>query len=1022
MHESTNEGTWEGLIAQTEWMRRLARRLVLDPNTADDVVQEAFVAALVSPPDARRPARPWLARVLTHSAWKSFRSQGRRARREVAAALPEALPATDELVQRLDLQRRLATALRSLDEPYRTTLLLHFVEDIPSAEIARRQAIPDSTVRWRVRQGLDLLRRRMDDAHSGDRRAWMTVLLPLAREPAAQGLAATGLSVSLLAAGACVLILGAAWLLLDRGQDGGAAPPGARSRPDGVRAESAPASAASEEERTALVAEPPAGEASTLVTATVIARLVGEDGSPSAGVALCRIVEKRGDNEPDTQPAAYAGVRAESGADGRVVLAVPRTERDEELGDEGKWEATFATRSPLFAPREIQAVVSTDRVTHLGTLRLQPAGTVIGHVRDHRGEPVADVAVMARPNTDEYWSLANAVRHRNDSAASVTTVTTADGSFRLESVPAYLAILSVGSERRSVSVDPGGVAETHFELPQEDHSGQVRCEVVDPEGRPVPDVRLTFRSPRADGWRTNLDETDQNGVFYLAETPSGLLDREVWVEDKAGLYTQRLFRIGTALEALRRIRLEPADNIEIQVRDEEGNAVTRFDAQLNADRPAILDDAYDHRSDMGVWRVRRPAQPFTVSVCAIGFEKVRLGPFEPSATASPIVATLGHQPGLSGRVTFEGRPVAGARILLAEPAGEGERIECLGFASRRRPGALRDAVLSDEQGRFHVPLGRKGPYFVRAEAAGFAPGEAGPIDFEPGIGVAGAEIILCRGGTLRGRVLAPPDADPTGMIVGVSCGDGFPTSQRIGPDGAYEFTNLTPGPWQVAPCEHEVGPSPDSLVAATYYDQAAPKPLADWSCEVLAGEITTFDVDLRTFGGAILHGRIEVAGLPGVQAWTIAARHEDLLPSVDERWYGGAAADGTFLLRSVRSGRHDLHIDAGSGPLSQTTIRTVVNLSPGENVWNLSFETGFLAGRILTPKGAGPIYHLLLHDLDTVMLTYLRPGEDGTIPRRLVPAGPGRIVERRHDASPDSWPVLAEVEVPAGGEARVEIE
>ena len=59
----------------------------------------------------------------------------------------------------------------ALDEPYRSTVLLCYGEELSPSEVARRQGIPAGTVRWRLKQGLDRLRSGMDRAH-GSRRAW----------------------------------------------------------------------------------------------------------------------------------------------------------------------------------------------------------------------------------------------------------------------------------------------------------------------------------------------------------------------------------------------------------------------------------------------------------------------------------------------------------------------------------------------------------------------------------------------------------------------------------------------------------------------------------------------------------------------------------------------------------------------------------------------------------------------------------------------------------------------------------
>jgi len=199
----------ERLLTQSEWLRALARRLVGDAATADDLVQETWIAALRNPPDPERPVRPWLAGVLRRVASMRARAEGRRAWRHRRAARHDELPPTSHLVEQVDTQHRLSREVLELDEPYRTTLLLRYFHELPAVEIARRQGIPAGTVRWRLKRGLDDLRVRLDRSW-GDRRSWCLALGELGRraQHASKGGAWVGAGV---AAGA-LAFLGVGWL------------------------------------------------------------------------------------------------------------------------------------------------------------------------------------------------------------------------------------------------------------------------------------------------------------------------------------------------------------------------------------------------------------------------------------------------------------------------------------------------------------------------------------------------------------------------------------------------------------------------------------------------------------------------------------------------------------------------------------------------------------------------------------------------------------------------------------------
>lgn len=206
----------ERLLSQSDWLAALARKLVGDAATADDLVQDTWIAALQNPPDPDRPVRPWLAGILRRVASMRARAEGRRSWRQRRAARKDELPSAASLVGEVDLQQRLSREVLELDEPYRTTLLLRYFHDLPAVEIARRQGIPAGTVRWRLKRGLDDLRGRLDRSF-GDRRSWCLALAGLARREPAAG--ATGTATTVAASAAILTVLGlGTWALVDRGR------------------------------------------------------------------------------------------------------------------------------------------------------------------------------------------------------------------------------------------------------------------------------------------------------------------------------------------------------------------------------------------------------------------------------------------------------------------------------------------------------------------------------------------------------------------------------------------------------------------------------------------------------------------------------------------------------------------------------------------------------------------------------------------------------------------------------------
>jgi RNA polymerase sigma-70 factor (ECF subfamily) len=205
------------LLARREWVRRFARTLAKDDATADDLAQDAWVATIEHPPRHADAPAGWLRRVLVRRAMDVARGARRRADRENAASRPDVAPSTADVVAAAESHRRVVEAVMALDEPYRTTVLLRFFEDLPPRDVAARMNVPVETVRSRVRRAVEQLRARLDDEHDGRRAAWLAPLLVTGRDapapttvgPAAKGAIAMTATKKAAAVVAALLALGA---------------------------------------------------------------------------------------------------------------------------------------------------------------------------------------------------------------------------------------------------------------------------------------------------------------------------------------------------------------------------------------------------------------------------------------------------------------------------------------------------------------------------------------------------------------------------------------------------------------------------------------------------------------------------------------------------------------------------------------------------------------------------------------------------------------------------------------------
>src|SRR5262245_36377837 len=133
----------EALLGDDRWIRGLARGLIRDGSAAEDVLQDTRLALLESPPRRLADQRSWLARVALNFARKLRREEVRRERRERRAARPErVLSSPREAMERVELRRQVCEAVLALEEPYRSTVVLRFFEEMSLAQIAGCAGVP----------------------------------------------------------------------------------------------------------------------------------------------------------------------------------------------------------------------------------------------------------------------------------------------------------------------------------------------------------------------------------------------------------------------------------------------------------------------------------------------------------------------------------------------------------------------------------------------------------------------------------------------------------------------------------------------------------------------------------------------------------------------------------------------------------------------------------------------------------------------------------------------------------------
>ena len=414
------------LVAQhVGWTRALAGRLVRDAGLADDLAQEALRITLERPPRHGTPLRRWIGRVLRNLCYEEHRATSNREERERARAQPEAQPAADDLVQHVHAQRMIADALLTVREPFRSTLLLRYYEELPPRAIARKQGIPVATVKSRLARGLSSLRTALDESTDGDRRAWKAAIAPLAFSGRLEGSAGSdglfaGLKVAAASGVAATVVYfgSTSWMDLDEQPTGENDPatnevarvsgsPSDQVSPVPMSAVRSSPSGILEFERL----EPSAfgdlerDENRTSPVSSVRGRVLDQEGLPVAGLTV-RIVGEE--------------ASARSGAMGNFEIE-PRNDRGSLTVTENGW--VTVRRGYWSKLSQLAPVLVVARAVHIS-----------GQVIDSRGRGVEGARVNLRAPSD----LSARVGAVLDSSLHETwsTVSRAEGRFTIERAPA----------------------------------------------------------------------------------------------------------------------------------------------------------------------------------------------------------------------------------------------------------------------------------------------------------------------------------------------------------------------------------------------------------------------------------------------------------------------------------------------------------------------------------------------------------------------------------------------------------
>jgi RNA polymerase sigma factor (sigma-70 family) len=166
---SGDPDAFETLVrAAGDHLLAVARKILRDPDAAEDALQQAVIRGWRSLPHLRDPARfdQWLYRILVMCCYAEANRQ-----RRVAATVRQLTlePSVGDSVDAVADRDALDEAFKVLTPTHRAVVVLHFFADLPLTDVAEVLAIHPATARSRLHYALRSLRAALDALDRGSR-------------------------------------------------------------------------------------------------------------------------------------------------------------------------------------------------------------------------------------------------------------------------------------------------------------------------------------------------------------------------------------------------------------------------------------------------------------------------------------------------------------------------------------------------------------------------------------------------------------------------------------------------------------------------------------------------------------------------------------------------------------------------------------------------------------------------------------------------------------------------------------
>ncbi|MCP5022896.1 MAG: sigma-70 family RNA polymerase sigma factor, partial [bacterium] len=499
----------------TRALQSVARAIVGDQDSAEDIVQGAWVEAMQRP--AKAFGLGWLRALVRSRSIDALR-------RKRMEPLPGEVPtdsSPEPAMWKLQAQQDVLAAVQSLKEPYRSTVFLRYFEGLGPKEIAAQSNVPEKTVKTRLTRAHAILRDRLGPGMGNKEGSWSPALIGFAALPSPTLPTATAAltpvvplfamkKIALIAAGLLVGLFSYSALSSKPSELGDTEP-----KTD------APAILAMDQGGAADLVEPPKPDRKTAalaVTEPVAKEPVGTAGTGSLRVHVARF----------------------NGSDAANVHVIARTKTDSHeyrryyrsLANE-QGVALFPGLPP--GPYRLSTSRSTQSKSNAievlpgeqteQSLTLAQGLRVHGQVRDSNSEAIAGASIWLTS-----WGLGWA-------SGSIAAQSDAQGNYELHDVPDGQSIgASADGFHPSSLVDLDMVSnatqDRKVDLVISSGGSSLRGTVRDDAGHPIQFARIAVGNGSAlpdmrldeslrETWAPRSEQTDAKGEYSLVGLPSG---------------------------------------------------------------------------------------------------------------------------------------------------------------------------------------------------------------------------------------------------------------------------------------------------------------------------------------------------------------------------------------------------------------------------------------------------------------------------------------------------------------------